>query len=116
MWAFRLFQKWKTWRNSIYNPAYAGTSAVGDILISETDVITITDQDLDDVLSQFVAEVRKEGDERYPGKTLHEIVSSFQKYLEMKERKVNLFSGLAFQKLIKSLDIEMKFSTQNIAN
>lgn len=113
MWAFRLFQNWKTWRNSIYNPAKAGTSAIGDVLISETDVLNITDQELDDVLSQFVAEVRKETGERYPGKTLHEIVSSLQKYLEIKGRKVNLFSGLLFQKLMKSLDIEMKISTQD---
>ena len=41
--------------------------------------------DLNKVLSQFIAEVRKDGGERYPGKTLCEILSSFQKYLEINQ-------------------------------
>ena len=35
-------------------------------------------------------------------------MSSLQKYFEMKGRKVNFFSGEAFGKLRKSLDIEME--------
>ena len=89
-------------------------SLVSEIVERTTDVLDIRqDEDLSDVLSQFIAEVRKEGGERYPAKTLHEIVSSLQKYLEMKGRVVQFFSGEAYEKLRKSLDIEMKTSTNN---
>ena len=65
-----------------------------------------------ELLCQFIAEVRKDGGERYPAKTLHELVSSLQKYFEMKGRKVSFFSDEIFEKLRKSLDIEMKISAQ----
>ena len=59
-----------------------------------------------------IAEVRKDGGEHYPAKTLHELVSSLQKYFEMKGRKVSFFSDEIFEKLRKSLDIKMKISAQ----
>ena len=80
-----------------------------------TELLDISrDEDLCEVLSQFITEVRKEGGERYPGKTLHEIVSSLQKYFEMKGKQVQLFAvGGQFDKLQKALDVEMKISTSN---
>ena len=41
---------------------------------------------------------------------MHELISSVQKYIELKGRKVNYFSGREFEKLRKSLDVEMKSS------
>ena len=64
MWAYRMFEAWRNWRR-------------------RSDVHKMPVVDLNEVLSQFIAEVRKDGGERYPGKTLCEIISSFQKYLEI---------------------------------
>jgi hypothetical protein len=111
-WAFRLYERWATWSKNLYGPKDEW-SMVSDILMSNTELEVIRDEDLDDVICQFIGEVRKEGGERYPGKTLHEIVSRLQKYLEMKGRKVQFFAGVEFEKLRKSLDIEMKMSSQN---
>ena len=38
---------------------------------------------------------------------------SLQKYFELKGREVNFFSGGAFEKLRKSLDVEIKISARN---
>ena len=73
---------------------------------------SVPDHDVNELLCQFIAEVRKDGGEHYPAKTLHELVSSLQKYFEMKGRKVSFFSDEIFEKLIKSLDIETKISAQ----
>ena len=87
-------------------------STVGDLLIMQTELAGVPDHDVNELLCQFIAEVRKDGGERYPAKTLHELVSSLQKYFEMKGRKVSFFSDEIFEKLRKSLDIEMKISAQ----
>ena len=36
----------------------------------------VSDHDVNELLCQFIAEVWKDGRERYPAKTLHELVSS----------------------------------------
>jgi hypothetical protein len=73
----------------------------------------MTEEDLNEVLSQFIVEERKDQGIRYPPKTLHELMSSLQKYIELKGRKVNFFSGIEFEKLRKSLDVEMKCSAKS---
>ena len=77
-----------------------------------TELAGVPDHDGNELLRQFIAEVRKDRGERYPAKTLHELVSSLQKYFEMKGGKVSFFSDEIFEKLRKSLDIEMKISAQ----
>ena len=51
-------------------------SVVGDILMVHSKLDDIPVEDLNNVMSQFISEIRKESDERYPAKTLHEFVSS----------------------------------------
>ena len=41
----------------------------------------MSDEMLDFTLARFVAEVRKEDGQEYPGKTLYEILSSIEMYL-----------------------------------
>ena len=53
-----------------------------------TELAGVPDHDVNELLCQFIAEVRKHGGERYPAKTLHELVSNLQKYFEMKGRKL----------------------------
>ena len=57
-------------------------STVGDLLIMQTELAGVPDHDVNELLCQFIAEVRKDGGERYPAKTLHDLVSSLQKYLK----------------------------------
>ena len=103
---------WALWRKGAYNPRNEA-SIVGDILVVHADLDTMPEEDLNKVLSQFIGEVRKEDGGRYPGKTLYEIISSLQKYFELKGRKVNFFSDGMYEKLTKSLDVEMKISAQH---
>lgn len=81
------------------------------LLVHESEIDKMSEFDLNEVLSQFIAEVRKDRGERYPGKTLHELISSLQKYLELNGRSVNFFSNLEFEKLRKSLDPECLLRT-----
>ena len=80
MGAFRLYERYALWKE---------TSIVGDILEVYSDRDTMPEEDVNEVLSQFIGEVRKDDGARYPGKTLGELFSSFQKYFELKGRKVN---------------------------
>ena len=56
------------------------SQAVGDLLMVHTELTGVPDHDVNELLCQFIAEVRKDGGERYPAKTLHELVSSLKKY------------------------------------
>ena len=38
----------------------------------------MSDKELDEVLGKFIAEVQKEGQEEYPGKTLYEMICCIQ--------------------------------------
>ena len=111
IWAYLLYEKWAQWRKDTYDPR-VDLSTVGNLLMIHTELVGVPDHDVNQLLCQFIAEVRKDGGERYPAKTLHELVSSLQKYFEMKGRKVSFFSDEIFEKLRKFLDIEMKISAQ----
>ena len=41
------------------------------------------------------------------------VLSSLQKYFEIRGRKINFFTDAAFEKLGKALDLEMKVSARN---
>ena len=51
--------------------------------VYEKALSTMSDEELDDVLGKFVAEVRKEGQEEYPGKTLYEMICCIQAYFRI---------------------------------
>ena len=80
------------WRKRAYNPV-ADLSVVGDILMVHA---KLSDMPVEDLMSQFISEIRKESGERYPLKTLHELVSSLHKYFEIRGRKINFFYGCRF--------------------
>ena len=107
VWAFRLYERWALWGRGVYNPGKE-TSIVGGILLVYSDLDTMPEEDLNEVLSQFIGEVRKQDGTRCPGKTLHELISSSQKYFASNGRKVNFFSTEFFEKLRKSLEVKMK--------
>jgi hypothetical protein len=113
MWAYRMFDAWSQWRQEISQDGREMRLVDKILLVYKSEIHMMPEVDLNEVLHQFIAEVRKDGGERYPGKTLYEIISSLQKYLELKGRSVNFFSSLEFEKVRKSLDVEMKCSAQN---
>ena len=43
----------------------------------------MSNEDLDEVLGKFVAEVREEGQKEYPGKTLYEMICCIQAYFRI---------------------------------
>ena len=104
VWAFRPYERWALWGRGVYNPGKE-TSIVGGILLVYSDLDTKPEEDLNEVLSQFIGEVRKQDGTRCPGKTLHELISRSQKYFELKGGKVNFFSNEFFEKLRKSLEV-----------
>ena len=46
----------------------------------------MSDEDLDCFLGRFVAEVRKEDAQEYPGKTIYEMIRSLQCYLRFQRK------------------------------
>ena len=68
----------------------------------------MSDEDLDFFLGRFVAEVRKEDGQEYPGKTIYEIICSLQCYLRF-QRKGPLFLidkiGCKFRNLNSALNL-----------
>ena len=63
---------------------------------------------LDFTLARFVAEVRKEDGQEYPGKTLYEILSSIEMYLPVQcKRNITLIDkkGCTFRNLNKLMNI-----------
>ena len=104
VWAFRLYERWALWGRGVYNPGKE-TSIVGGILLVYSDLDTKPEEDLNEVLSQFIGEVQKQDGTRCPGKTLHGLISRSQKYFELKGGKVNFFSNEFFEKLRKSLEV-----------
>lgn len=114
MWANRLYKKWAQWRKDAYDPR-VDFSTVRELLMVHTELAGVPDHDVNELLCQFIAEVRKDGGERYPTKTLHELVSSLQKYFEMKGRKVRFFNDEIFEKLRKITGYRNEnFSTEEV--
>ena len=72
----KVFEEWKKQRNkAVLKEDYSGEPVI------QEDIDDISDKMLDFTLARFVAEVRKEDGQEYPGKTLDEILSSIHMYL-----------------------------------
>ena len=71
----------------------------------------MSDEDLDFFFARFVAEVRKQDEQEYPGKTIYEMICSLQSYLPF-QRKGPLFlidkKGCEFRNLNSALNFVLK--------
>ena len=71
----------------------------------------MSEEDLDFFLGRFVAEVRKEDEQEYPGKTIYEMICSLQCYLRF-QRKGPLFlidkKGCKFRNLNSALNFVLQ--------
>ena len=98
-WAYRTYDAWKSWKvSSLTNVTFV------PLLRMDAD-------EMDTHLAMFIREVRKQTGERYPGRTLCEIVTSLQKYMELNGQNVKFISDPKFKTLQTALDVEMKCST-----
>ena len=58
----------------------------------------------------FTGQVRKRDGLRYPGKTIHEIITSLQKYFQIQETNLRLIDINKFPTLYYAMDVAMKQS------
>ena len=71
----KIVEEWKKQRNeAVLKEDYSGEPVI------QEDIDEMFDEMLDFILARFVAELRKEDCQEYPGKNLHEILSSIQVY------------------------------------
>ena len=71
----------------------------------------MSNEDLDEVLGKFVAEMRKEGEKEYPRKTLYEMICCIQAYFRIEcKRNITLVDkkGCNFRNLNSALNFQMK--------
>ena len=73
--------------------------------------MTKTKEEINYSLCRFVCEVRKQDGTEYPSKTTYEIITSLQKYLEMKGVYVKFLDDVVFKESKLVLDSEMKRKT-----
>lgn len=72
---------------------------------------SMSNENLDEVLGKFVAEVRKEGQKEYPGKTLFEMICCIQAYFRIEcRRNITLVDkkGCNFRNLNSALNLQVK--------
>ena len=101
-WVLKVFDQWMVERNKAVNEM----SYSGEPLINEN-LDEMSEEQLDFVLARFIAEVRKEDGQEYPGKTLYEMISSIQTFLRVKcKRNVTLIdkTGCKFRSLNSALN------------
>ena len=75
-WVLNIFEEWRETRNE----AVLKVENSGEPVLNQR-IDEMSDEDLDFFLPWFVAEVRKEDGQEYPGKTIYEMTCSLQCYL-----------------------------------
>ena len=72
----------------------------------------MSDEDLDFFVGRFVAEVRKEDGQEYPGKTIYEMICSLQGYLRFQRRGplflIDIKIGCKFRNLNSALNLRRR--------
>ncbi|XP_067054073.1 uncharacterized protein [Acropora muricata] len=105
-WVLNIFEEWRETRNE----AVLKVENSGEPLLNQR-IDEMSDEDLDFFLGRFVAEVRKEDGQEYPGKTIYEMICSLQCYLRF-QRKGPLFlidkKGCKFRNLNSALNFVLK--------
>ena len=87
-WVLNIFEEWRETRNEAVLKVENSGGPVLNQRITE-----MSDEDLDFFLARFVAEVRKEDGQEYPGKTIiYEMICSLQCYLRFQRKGPVLIS------------------------
>ena len=80
-WVLNIFEEWRETRNE----AVLKVENSGEPVLNQR-IDEMSDEDLDFFLGRFVAEVRKEDGQEYPGKTIYEMICSLQCYLRFQRK------------------------------
>ncbi|XP_067055650.1 uncharacterized protein [Acropora muricata] len=80
-WVLNIFKEWRETRNE----AVLKVENSGETVLNQR-IDEMSDEDLDCFLGRFVAEVRKEAGQEYPGKTIYEMICSLQCYLRFQRK------------------------------
>ncbi|XP_067029693.1 uncharacterized protein [Acropora muricata] len=80
-WVQNIFEEWRETRNE----AVLKVENSGEPELNQR-IDQTSDEDLDFFLGRFVAEVRKEDGQEYPGKTIYEMICSLQCYLRFQRK------------------------------
>ncbi|ESO91763.1 hypothetical protein LOTGIDRAFT_163121 [Lottia gigantea] len=93
-WAVNLFSMWKKHRNNNNS--------------EEKGLFNLSSQELNEALSFFIAEVRKESGDNYKPNTLYEIIISIQDYLRQNGRLIAYMDDQEYQGSRSVLNSKMK--------
>ncbi|XP_067029455.1 uncharacterized protein [Acropora muricata] len=80
-WVLNIFEEWR----ETSNEAVLKVENSGEPVLNQR-IDEMSDEDLDFFLGRFVAEVRKEDGQEYPGKTIYEMICSLQCYLRFQRK------------------------------
>lgn len=108
-WAMSIFSSWAKWTSENNGMMTQGNNGITELL--KTELWHLTNEQLDKVLSCFVQQVRNRKGDLYPPKTLYEIITSIQKFMEMQQKCVSLVNRNRFPTLYYALDVSMKNAT-----
>ena len=108
----KVLEEWKKQSNeAVLREDYSGEPVI------QEDIDEMSDEMLDFTLARFVAEVRKEDGQEYPGKTLYEILSSIQMYLRVQcKRNITLIGNVVSYQFLCTLYIKFPKTGCNIFN
>ena len=82
---------------------------------SDIDILTTCDEELNEVMTFFVAEVRNKDGKEYMPNTIYELVIAVQHHLRQNGRLINFLDDNGFDGMRKVLDGKMKsLSRQSI--
>ena len=109
MWAYRAYTAWADW--SMSGSSTSSTQQEYHGIIGTKKLLEMSDPEVDIVLAAFVQQARNQKGERYPPKTLYELITSLQKHMELNNTKRLLIDCQHFPNLYYALDVQMKEST-----
>ena len=95
-----MYKDWREWKLGTVD---------SDSSLEIPELLKMKDEsDLNEALSLFIKEARKQDGDRYPGKTLCELVTSIQKYLELNGINIKLLKASEFKLLNFALTMRCK--------
>lgn len=111
MWALNLYAKWRlevlqSGVNDVLDPELLQT------IQTNSDILALTNNQLNAVLSVFVLSLKKEDGSRYTSGTLFSVVTALQRHFEINNKRVSFFTDPVFTSLKNCLDNSMQETTR----
>jgi hypothetical protein len=107
LWAVKLYQEWVD-----YVLQHGDDDVVKQTLLNTSDLLTLSEHDINLVLSSFVLSLKKRDGGDYTSGSLFSIIMAIQKHLEVNGRRVFFLNDPRFTQLKNCLDNVMQAVTQ----